>query len=76
MQVHVQHDEVACTDVLDGEVAKTIDGEVRSAVAERLRDRDVDLNGVGEGVGLEETREHGLLLFRCNVDHENARSRE
>ena len=65
-----------CGAIGDSEVSKTIDGEVRGAVAERLRDRDVDLNGVGEGVGLEETREHGLLLFRCDVDHENARSRE
>ena len=75
VEIHVQHDEVACADVLDGEVAEIVDGEVRSAVAERLRDRDVDLNGVGEGMRLQEVREHGLLLFGCDMDHKNARAR-
>lgn len=75
VEIHVQHDEVACEDVLDGEVAEIVDGEVRSAVAERLRDRDVDLNGVGEGVRLQEAREQGLLLFGRDMDHENARAR-
>lgn len=75
MEIHVQHDEVARADVLDGEVAEIVDGEVRGAVAERLRDRDVDLNGVGEGVRLQEAGEQGLLLFGCDMDHENARAR-
>ena len=75
VEIHVQHDEVACADVLDGEVAEIVDGEVRSAVAERLRDRDVDLNGVGEGVRLQEAREQRLLLFGRDMDHENARAR-
>lgn len=75
VEIHVQHDEVARADVLDGDVAEVVDGEVRRAVAERLRDRDVDLNGVGEGVRLQEAREQGLLLFGCDVDHENARAR-
>lgn len=75
VEIHVQHDEVARADVLDGEVAEIVDGEVRGAVAERLRDRDVDLNGVGEGVRLQEAGEQGLLLFGCDMDHENARAR-
>lgn len=60
--------------VLDGVVAETVDGEVRGAVAERIREGDVDLNGVGERVDLEEAGEHRLLLLRGQMNHENAGS--
>ena len=62
--------------VLNGVVTKSVDGKVRSTVAELLGKRDVDLDAFGKGMRLKEARKKGLLLFRCDMNHKNAGARE